>query len=384
MLPKEKIWVAGGDGTAHKIATSSDGVSWTGSTSGDAAFAGTGGCRAVAYNGASGLWVAGATIGSAHNIAYSSNGVEWTGSTSGDAAFTGGSCRAVAYNGIAGASGLWVAGGGVDSPHKIATSSDGVEWTGRASGDAAFTGGACRAVAYNGIAGSSGLWVAGANIGSAHKIATSSNGVEWTGSTSGDLAFTGGSCQAVAYNGIDGAYGLWVAGGNGAHYIATSSNGVEWTGSTSGDAAFTGGRCNAVAHNGIAGGSGLWVAGGNGAHKIATSRNGVEWTGSTSGDLVFGVGTCYAVAYGNGLWVAGNDGSYSIAYSSDGNSWTGSMSGEAALYGGACQAVAFGEAYVPTPPPPPGPEVDYIPSVASSFNIFGTNFRGMGNLGEYY
>ena len=61
MLPKEKIWVAGGDGTAHKIATSSDGVSWTGSTSGDAAFTG-GGCNTVAYNRLSepsGLWVFG-------------------------------------------------------------------------------------------------------------------------------------------------------------------------------------------------------------------------------------------------------------------------------------------------------------------------------------
>ena len=171
--------------------------------------------------------------------------------------------------------------------------------------------------------------------------------------------------------------------------LVRSSDGISCTGSASGDAAFAGnlGRCNAVAY-----GNSLWVAGGGGnAHNIATSSDGISWTGSTSGDLAFAGGTCNAVAYnGNSLWVAGGsyDSAHKIAYSSDGISWTGSTSGDAAFAGsyGACRAVAFGETYIPTPtpPPPPGPGVAYIPSVASSFNIFRTNFSGMGNLGEYY
>jgi hypothetical protein len=196
---------------------------------------------------------------------------------------------------------------------------------------------------------------------------------------------------------------LWVAGGYGrGQKIATSSDGVSWTGSTSGDALFTGGYCQAVAYNGIAGASGLWVAGGSGIdHKIATSSDGISWTGSTSGDLAFAGGTCLAVAYGNGLWVAGGDYSsaHNIAYSSDGISWTGSASGDLAFAGGACKAVAYnaqdglwvfggyGDIIPPEPPEPTpivAPPVFFQQQVISSFNIFQTNFSGMGNLGEYY
>jgi hypothetical protein len=340
------------------------------------------------------LWVAGG-YGSGHKIATSSDGVSWTGRASSDLAFYGGGCSTVAYG-----NGLWVAGGGPGeeggySAHLIATSSDGVEWTGSTSGDAAFTGGGCYAVAYG-----TNLWVAG-GYGGAHKIATSSDGVSWTGSASGDLAFTGGGCNAVAYGN-----GLWVAGGSGIdHKIATSSDGVSWTGSASGDLVFAGnfGRCNAVAYNG----TNLWVAGGNGdAHNIAYSSDGISWTGSASGDLAFAGGLCLAVAYGNGLWVAGGGGDGSanqIAYSSDGVSWTGSTSGDLAFAGsyGACRAVAYngiagasglwvfggyGAIIPPEPEPTPivQPPVFFQQQVISSFNIFQTNFSGMGNLGEYY
>jgi hypothetical protein len=150
---------------------------------------------------------------------------------------------------------------------------------------------------------------------------------------------------------------LWVAGGYAsAHKIATSSDGVSWTGSTSGDAVFTGGYCQAVAYNGIAGASGLWVAGGSGIdHKIATSSDGISWTGSASGDLAFAGGACKAVAYNaqDGLWVFGG----------------------------------YGDIIPPEPPEPTpivAPPVFFQQQVISSFNIFQTNFSGMGNLGEYY
>jgi hypothetical protein len=195
------------------------------------------------------------------------------------------------------------------------------------------------------------LWVAGGD--GAHKIATSSDGVSWTGSASGDLAFTGGTCLAVAYGNS-----LWVAGGDGAHKIATSSDGVSWTGSTSGDAAFAGKTCSTVAYNTS---SQLWTVGGGSvdfgnqysSNYIATSSDGISWTGSASGNSLFNglVGGCLALATNN---LSGNT--------------------ERWIVGGATITV-------PEPTPPPV-VYSYVPS-SSSFNTFPTNYRGMGNIGEY-
>jgi len=90
---------------------------------------------------------------------------------------------------------IWVAGG--KGPHQIVTSPDGIIWTSSESGEAAFTGGICRAVAHNGLLDSGGLWVAvggGYNGTPYHKIAYSTDGVKWTGSTSGNALFVGGDC----------------------------------------------------------------------------------------------------------------------------------------------------------------------------------------------
>jgi hypothetical protein len=255
---------------------------------------------------------------------------------------------------------LWVAGG--DGAHKIATSSDGVSWTGSTSGDLAFAGGECYEVAYNGIAGASGLWVAGGD--GAHYIAYSSDGVSWTGSASGDLAFAGGGCHAVAYG-----TNLWVAGGDGDHKIAYSSNGVSWTGSTSGDALFTGafGTCQTVAYNAP---DGLWVVGnlqtGFGSlNTVATSSDGIIWTASTGGNAIFSTQTTYL-----------EDGHYVACISVATNGLSKNSGG--LWVGGGC-AISVAE---PEPEPVPPPQYQYG-TTNSSFNIFSTNFSGMGNLGDY-
>ena len=64
---------------------------------------------------------------------------------------------------------------------------------------------------------------------SSPRIVYSEDGVTWTGSLSGDAAFSGGICKTVAWNGT-----IWVAGGYGANFIATSSDGITWTGSANG------------------------------------------------------------------------------------------------------------------------------------------------------
>ena len=255
---------------------------------------------------------------------------------------------------------IWVAGGN-GSAHKVATSSDGVSWTGSTSGDEAFAGGYCRAVAYNGT----NLWVAGGGYGSAHKIATSSDGVSWTGSASGDLAFTGGGCNTVAYGN-----GLWVAGGNGAHYIATSSDGISWTGSASGDALFTDGvaECKAVAYNAP---DGLWVVGniqsGFGSlNTVATSSDGIIWTASTGGNAIFSTQTTYG-EYGHYV------GCVSVATN-------GLSKNSGGLWVGGGYAISTS---APDPEPVPPTQYQYG-ATNSSFNIFSTNFSGMGNLGDYY
>ena len=278
----------------------------------------------------------------------------WSHSSSGEQVFVGGSCNAVAYNGT----NLWVAGGVSDvsgsignnmsGNSKIAYSSDGVGWTASTSIDVSGVG------PYFTVAYGNGLWVAGGYYGNANQIAYSSDGVSWTGSASGDAAFAGGGCYTVAYNGTN----LWVAGGDGNHKIAYSSDGVSWTGSTSGDAAFAGKTCSTVAYNTS---SQLWTVGGGSvdfgsqysSNYIATSSDGISWTGSASGNSLFNglVGGCLALATNN---LSGNT--------------------ERWIVGGATITV-------PEPTPPPV-VYSYVPS-SSSFNTFPTNYRGMGNLGEY-
>jgi hypothetical protein len=127
-----RLLVAGGVGTASKIATSSDsGFTWVNSISGNLVL--TNYCRSVAWNGS--IWLAGGS-GSAYNIARSSDGTTWTGKTIIDVT----AVNSVAWNGS-----VWVAGG--TGTNKIAYSSDnGSSWTTSASGTAILSG-QCNTVA---------------------------------------------------------------------------------------------------------------------------------------------------------------------------------------------------------------------------------------------
>ena len=143
------LWVA--VGTGGKIATSTDGVTWTPRTSGTTQY-----LQEVAYG--NGLWV---VVGGAGTLLTSTDGVTWTSRTSGFGSTT---IQDVAYG-----NGLWVA---VGLSGTLTTSPDGITWTSRTSGFGSTT--------INCVAYGNGLWIAGGQSG---KVSTSTDGVTWTSST---------------------------------------------------------------------------------------------------------------------------------------------------------------------------------------------------------
>jgi hypothetical protein len=256
----DPFMVAVGQGSGVGIATSDDGITWTGRG------ASLGYGLGVAWNGS--LWV---VVGDGGILTSDSNATSWTTQTS-----TISTGRGVAWGG-----GKWVAvgDGGILTSDSNATS-----WTAQTS-----TIGTGVGVAWNGS-----LWVA---VGSGGILTSDSNATSWTARTSSI-----GTGSGVAWNGS-----LLVAVGSGG--IVTSSTGTGWTAQTSSIGTGLG-----VAWNGS-----LWVAVGTGG--IVTSSNGSNWTARTS-TVVVG----YGVAWNGSLWVVvGDDGASSgsrTATSTNGIDWT--------------------------------------------------------------
>ena len=275
-----------GENAKSTIAISQDGITWSGL--GATIFTENG--YDVAWNG-SNLWVA---VGNGTNtIATSINGMDWIprSSSSVNSIFNTGF-------GVAYGSNLWVAVGN-GTMNSIATSPNGIIWTGL--GNSIFIGSGNAGVAWNGF----NLWVA---VGEGkNTIATSTNGTAWTG-----LGNT------ILYQGAGVAYGsnLWVAVGDGPDKIVTSSNGTIWTPSSSGNSLFTL-ACLDVAWNG----SNLWVAVGNGMNTIATSINGTDWIPSNNGNSIFSVGRSVTWNTSLQLWIAVGGGTNTIATSTNGMDW---------------------------------------------------------------
>jgi hypothetical protein len=286
--PVPPLIVAVGSAGDNTIATSQDGITWSGL--GTTIFTENG--IGVAYNG-SNMWVA---VGNGTNtIATSINGTDWIPRSTVNTIFTTGF-------GVAYGSNTWVAvGAGTNS---IATSHDnGVTWAGL--GTMIFSSGGNADVAWNG----SNLWVA---VGEGtNTIATSPNGTDWTGL--GNTILSQGAGVAYGSN-------LWVAvgggGGGGGNTIATSPNGTAWTPSINGNSIFTV-ACLGVSWNGL-----LWVAVGDGMNKIATSSDGSTWAPSSNGNSIF-TAACQGVAWNSSLqlWIAVGDGTNTIATSINGSTW---------------------------------------------------------------
>jgi len=251
------MFVAVGQG--GKLATSTDGITWTQRTS---SF-GTSSINYVAY-GADGYWVA---SGEGGKIATSTDGITWTQRTSG----TSNDLTSVAYgNGLwlIGESGgdyliratnptstwtstpctlsnshfqqsiyywkqqsIWVLGSDGGTTGALASSTDGITWTARTS---AFTG-----LALGGVFISNSSTLAFASLKSlvfptTSDVQSSTNGTTWTDRTLADSTMIpqNGAVDDTGFMAIVGPLYTSSGGGNGIS-VQTSSNGTTWTSRTS-------------------------------------------------------------------------------------------------------------------------------------------------------
>jgi hypothetical protein len=289
------MWIAVGDGT-YKIATSIDGINWTGVNT--SVF---NGAEGVAYNSLRPNTITFPTnrivaVGSGGNqIVYSPDGNAWTAVTPSPFSTQG---TGVAWNGS-----IWVAVGvGAASNNSIAYSLDnGISWLAPTTWTNPFSSGG------NGIAWNGSMWVA-VGTSATYNIANSSDGINWTSVVS---PFTT-SGNSVAWDGIK-----WIAVGQGTQTMATSSDGITWTSVPT--TPFT------TSGNGIAWNGSMWVAVGSsgGAAILAHSTDGIlTWTIVTLSPPFSTQGKC--VAWNGSMWVAGGDsgGNGAIAYSTTGTIWT--------------------------------------------------------------
>jgi hypothetical protein len=351
-------WVAGGNGGSFKIATSPDGITWTGrsSTFNTAVFG-------IAYSPARNRWVAcgsSAVLGNAI-IAYSTDAVTWT------TAF-------YVYNNIAARRVTWVPelglfvamlNGGSPFAVTMATSVNGIAWSSEANAFQITAIG--YGIAWNGTA----LMLTGQ--GNADTIQTSTDGITVSGLGHAIFTTIGND---VCY-GVD--YGKWIFGGQGtlaSFYSLSPSSDVstfaQWPFTTAGfkcaarysieptfvvdagptvlaDFVITGNSKNGAAYS-INGGRTFtpviaastsvgssaayspeqqrWVLGfGAGAFKGYYSSDGIIWTGITSLASLFPSNGVADVVWSRNQskWVccAGGNDSFEAATSPDGITWTG-------------------------------------------------------------
>lgn len=314
------IWVAGGTGPNHTIATSLDGNNWAGR--GNYAFSSS--CNGVDWSQQQNKFVA---VGSGTNIvATSSDGVYWKGANT--TLFSTG--NDIKWNGS-----VWVAVGSPSSGGKsIAYSSDGVTWNYPAQSDLFSVAGI--RVFWDGT-----LWTVFGSDSSSNNIATSSDGMTWTMSYSASanavmlnlptglfpdpslniypgVPYPLRSADAISatkyvHNHSDmGAVFIQpisIACGEGSTSMAYSPDGIQWTAINTD--IFT--RCNRAIWNGT-----VWVAVGTGNYWAAISYDGISWQGSNSVLMT----ESFDVTWNGQYFVAVGQGSSKIARSTDGITWT--------------------------------------------------------------
>ena len=214
--------------------------------------------------------------------------------------------RGVFWNGS-----LFVAVGSGSGSYTIASSPDGITWTGRANNTLLYEG---WCVTWN---PTNNLWVAGGYANGGYCIATSPNGIDWTGRATSSLF---NQCCGVVWgiggstSGGGGPFGMFVAVGYGAATIATSFDGFTWTI-----------RATSLLSSGygVAFSGSVWVVVGNGnavTATIATSSDGDNWTPWMSTPFS---STAYAITYSSNynIFVAGGTGTNTLLWSYDGFFW---------------------------------------------------------------
>jgi hypothetical protein len=267
-------------------------------------------------NGAYGLWwdgsyytVVGASTGTGATMQWSTDRVTWHNCSNSYLVMSN------MYGITKGYAGRWVIAG-QGSNTVLAYTSDLVNYF-RVAGSTLFTIG--YGVYWNGS-----LFIAVGSAGSSgsYTIASSPDGITWTGRANNALLGTG---YCVTWNST---YNLWVAGGSpGAYCIATSPDGFTWTGRVN-SSVFT--TCYGVvwgiggSTSGGGGPFGMFVAVGSGSATIATSFDGFTWTIRATSTL-FSV-AAYGVAFSGSVWVVVGGLTNTLATSSDGDNWMPWMS----------------------------------------------------------
>lgn len=377
-------WLATGWGS-NTLAYSSDGFNWT-SVSGSGPLLGGQAIRA-AWNGT--LWAA---TGSGAGFAYSYDSSNWFPVSSSPTS----NARGIAWNGS-----YFVATGG--GPSTICTSSDGITWTGVdvssnvfAAGDGSLPNGGW-GVAWNGamwvavgqgivdiseeitgaksvysydgstwlegdlttvagegvafgVAWNGNVWIAAGADASAHSIAYSSNGINWTTAVGSSNVFVGGmgsglgfalaSRRVLPYVGtsvIPAAAAapklltenFMVAAGYGNADLTYSYDGMKWYVA---DASGIFGNSNDGYAWSVAWSGNMWVATGQGSNTLAYSSDGIRWTGVSNSPFT---DSGWSAAWNGQMWVAGGAGSNTLAYSLDGITWTGADASSNIFTGGA-------------------------------------------------
>lgn len=267
-------------GSYGNIMTSPDGTTWTVQTSPG------GGWNSVDWSPSLHLFAAVGHDGVHTGYATSPDGVTWTSRNGPIASAISVVWAATAPNG-SGGQGLFVSVGGgygTTGGDLVATSPDGINWTGRtAASRAGWIDVTWGATTSNGLGGQ-GLFVAVADSNTTNGVMTSPDGITWTIRDGKVAGWNGVTWAATASNG-SGGQGLFVAANSSAasaNGVITSPDGVTWT------LRNTAGVTNnwydvtwaANAPNG-SGGQGLFVlvgaSSGNG-REVETSPNGITWT----------------------------------------------------------------------------------------------------------
>ena len=200
------------------------------------------------------------------------------------------------------------------SGNTIATSTDlGLTWTGQGATLLTTSGfGVAGPATYDVSSVAVGVYISVGTFG----ISTSTdNGISWVSRGSANFST---NINGVGYGKDGSGNNLFViVGQSSGNNIATSTDGITWTGR----GAFFAHYGVSVAYGKDGSGNGLWVGigYGNGGINSATSSNGITWTGSTISAIILG----YRVLYANDLWVAVGYGGNTISTSVDGKNWIG-------------------------------------------------------------
>ena len=354
-------------GGIYSAGYSPDGLNWTGLVAGEQDF----NIQAVdvAWNGA--LWVqVGTNTSPPLSIAYSSNGIDWQAADYDTCIFTYGGCG-IATNGQE-----WVTVGRSET-NSIAYSSNGTIWI--PLGGSAFGGNDMDNGGGNCVAWGNNMWIAG-GYGKC-SLATSPDGLNWTGvDTSANYIFANGTA-GIAYNGTQ-----WVAVGSGSNgTVAYSPDGLNWNPADNDTERFFqyGGLC--VAWNGV-----RWIAGGVdlAGNCMYSSTNGSNWNVISTPLLAGELGVVDGITWNGTLWnitgytnVTGGRGF--VASSPDGLNWTEAANNIFSQIDGRGYALAARRVlpYVGVSPSPPTP----APLLTENFMLVGGYNDSFGfSLGYSY